>query len=188
VTGLFTAAARVQTDLEKQGWPFCFIGGIALQHWGEPRVTRDIDIAIFTGFGGEATVINALLGMYPARITDARNFAIENRVLLLRFEDGPDIDIVLAALPFEEEMISRSELVEILPTTRIRLCAAEDLFVMKAFADRPQDRADLIGIAQRRGRILDWEAIIERLTPLSAARDAPHILINVEELRKLFAK
>src|SRR5438552_3575923 len=34
---------------QEQGWRFCIIGGLALQRWGEPRLTRDIDI----GFSAE---------------------------------------------------------------------------------------------------------------------------------------
>lgn len=58
---LFREAQTVQRFLTDRGWPFCFIGGVALQHWGEPRVTRDLDLTVFTGFGGEAPVVDALL-------------------------------------------------------------------------------------------------------------------------------
>ena len=38
---------------QEQGWRFCIIGGLALQRWGEPRLTRDVDIEVFTGFAGK---------------------------------------------------------------------------------------------------------------------------------------
>ena len=50
---LLRAALDLQTFLDNQGWPFCIIGGIALIRWGIPRFTRDIDIALLTGFGRE---------------------------------------------------------------------------------------------------------------------------------------
>jgi hypothetical protein len=187
VIGLFTAAGRIQSILDSQGWQFCFIGGVALQHWGEPRVTRDLDIAVFTGFGGEAVVTEYLLSAFQSRVSDARQFALENRVLLLSFPEGPDIDVVLAALPFEAEMMARSLMVELMPGVSLRISSCEDLFVMKAFADRPQDRADVIGIARRRGRELDWDAVVERLTPLANAKDAPHLVAQVRALRAEFA-
>ena len=38
---LFRLAAEVQDFCQRQQWPFCFIGGIAVQRWREPRVTLD---------------------------------------------------------------------------------------------------------------------------------------------------
>jgi hypothetical protein len=53
------------------------------------------------------------------------------------------------------------------PGAMLRLCTAEDLIVMKAFADRPQDRVDLRGILVRQGcERLDWIHIWKHLTPL----------------------
>ena len=165
---------------------FCFIGGIALQHWGEPRVTRDLDLAVFTGFGGEAPIVDALLASYAGRMADAREFALRHRVLLLAMSDGVQVDVALAGLPFESDMIGRAQLIELEPGVELRVCNAEDLFVLKAFADRLQDRADLLGMARRRGNHLDWNAILERLSPLVDAKGEPAILENVRELRRNF--
>ena len=38
---LYAAAAEVQEFLQERGWPFCFIGGLALARWGQPRTTQD---------------------------------------------------------------------------------------------------------------------------------------------------
>jgi hypothetical protein len=38
VVDLFAEAFRLDTFLKSQGWRFCFIGGLAVQHWGEPRL------------------------------------------------------------------------------------------------------------------------------------------------------
>lgn len=65
---LFERAQALQAFLEGRQFKFCFIGGIALQHWGEPRATRDLDVSVFTGFGGEGPIVDALLGHFTARI------------------------------------------------------------------------------------------------------------------------
>ena len=49
------AAEEVQAFCMKQGWRFCFIGGVALQRWGEPR-SRDQSLA---ESGGRVRAINA---------------------------------------------------------------------------------------------------------------------------------
>ncbi|MEX2284536.1 MAG: hypothetical protein WEE89_18755 [Gemmatimonadota bacterium] len=84
------------------------IRGIVVQHWGEPRVTRDLDISIFTGFGAQDPFVDDLLAEFSPRIENARAFALKHRVLLLSTETGVPIDVALAALPFESEMIDRA--------------------------------------------------------------------------------
>ena len=58
---LFEAGREVSAFCSERGWKFCLIGGVALQRWGEPRFTRDVDLTIVTGFGGEGTVIHQVL-------------------------------------------------------------------------------------------------------------------------------
>lgn len=185
---LFGEAQALQQFVADHGWPFCFIGGVALQHWGEPRVTRDLDLTLFTGFGGEAPVVDALLAHYRGRRPDAREFALRYRVLLLSTSAGIAVDVALGALSFEAEMIARAVEVEFEPGVALRICSAEDLFVLKAFADRLQDRADVEGIARRRGRELGWDAILARLTPLAETKGEPGILDRVRALREQFGR
>jgi hypothetical protein len=65
-----------------QGWQYCFIGGLALQRWGEPRETIDVDLTLLTGFGGEETFVRELLRHFEPRIAEADEFALAHRVLL----------------------------------------------------------------------------------------------------------
>jgi hypothetical protein len=57
---LINEAHKFQGLCESLHWEFCFIGGIAVQHWGEPRLTRDVDVSVLTGFGAEAEFIFAV--------------------------------------------------------------------------------------------------------------------------------
>ncbi|MFP4307022.1 MAG: nucleotidyl transferase AbiEii/AbiGii toxin family protein [Desulfococcaceae bacterium] len=182
---LFCLAAEIQRFCEDQNWNFCFIGGIALQAWGEPRLTRDIDISILAQFGHEFSVIDPLLQKYPARVSDARQFAMESRVLLLKSEIGIPIDVVLAGLPFEEEIAERAVPFPFLPETTLRVCSAEDLVIYKAFADRSRDWADVEGILVRQGADnLDWSHVESNLEPLAEIKEAPHILVKLREIRE----
>ncbi|MSV28014.1 MAG: hypothetical protein EXQ52_04615 [Bryobacterales bacterium] len=97
---LFQTAADLQRFCDRHGWKSCFIGGIAVQRWGEPRVTRDVNLTLLTGFGGEGRFIDELLNTCAARLQDVREFALRNRVLLLRAPEGAGIDVSLGALPF----------------------------------------------------------------------------------------
>lgn len=180
------AAAELQAICQSQGWRFCFIGGLALQRWGEPRETVDADLTILTGFGGEEPFIQVLLQHFEGRITDAAQFARERRVLLLRSRKGVGLDVALAGLPFEELLVRRSSFFDYPPKIALRTCSAEDLVVLKAFAGRGQDWVDIERIIVRQTGKLDWNYIHEQLRPLAELKEAPEILDQLARRRTEF--
>jgi hypothetical protein len=100
MSALFDAALDLQQLLDTRGWRFCLIGGLAVLRWGEPRFTRDVDVTLLCPFGQEDEISAPLL--------DVREFARRSRVLFLQSGEGVPIDIALAALPYEEDLIERS--------------------------------------------------------------------------------
>lgn len=188
MTEVIRAAAELQAVCEAQRWRYCFIGGLALQRWGEPRETVDVDLTLLTGFGGEERFVETLLGQYAARIKDAAPFALRNRVLLLRAASGVGLDIALGGLPFEESAVTRSSLFMFPGDQPIRTCSAEDLIVMKAFAARPKDWLDVEGIIIRQSGKLDWQYILGQLEPLAELKDAPEILDELKRRRVEFER
>jgi hypothetical protein len=182
---LFEAARELEAFCDRHGWRSCFIGGIAVQRWGEPRVTRDVDLNLMAGFGGEDSLIDALLAAYSARIENAVEFACRHRVLLLRSSDGVGIGISLGALPFEESMVQRATPFAFGPGLEIRTCSAEDLIVLKLFASRPLDIRDAEGVVIRHKHALDWGYIEEQLRPLVEVKGTFEILDTMFRLRQL---
>jgi len=185
VIELFRTARNLQTFCDRKGWNSCFIGGIAVQRWGEPRVTRDVDLTLLAGFGAEIGFVDALLSAYPARIENAREFALRHRVLLLKTVDGVGIDISLGALAFEESVVRRATNFCFGEGMDIRICSAEDLIVLKLFASRPLDIHDAEGVIVRQKDQLDWRYIENQLRPLAEAKEAPEILSVLTRLREL---
>lgn len=180
---LFHLAGELENLFRKKGWKFCFIGGLALQRWGEPRVTQDVDVSLLTDLGSEKILIDELLKTYRGRLKDTKRFALKNRVLLLVSKEGIGIDIALAILPFEIEMVKRATSFEFLPGLELCTCSAEDLVVMKAFADRTRDWADLEGILIRQENRIDWPYIERQLKPLIHAKETPGISAKLKALR-----
>ena len=181
-------AAEVQTICEAEGWRFCFIGGLALQRWGEPRETVDVDLTLITGFGGEDPFVRKLLERFEGRVDNAAEFAHARRVLLLRSRSGVGIDVALGGLPFEETAVSRSSLFAFPAGMLLRTCSAEDLIVMKAFAARSRDWADIEGIIVRQTGQLDWTYIYQQLRPLAELKEAPEILDELDKRRAEFER
>jgi hypothetical protein len=184
VIELVRAAFALQTLFETEGWRFCFIGGLAVQRWGEPRETVDVDVTLLTGFGGEEPFIKRLLQDYAGRVDHPAEFARENRVLLLRAPSGVGIDVALGALPFEESVVTRSSLFSFAGTAVLRTCSAEDLIVLKSFASRPRDWIDVEGIIVRQAGKLDWDYIDRQLRPLAELKEAPEILDELAKRRR----
>ena len=182
---LFKLATNIQNQLLKKKWQFCFIGGIALQRWGEPRLTNDIDISLFTGFGNEESYIDYLLKHYHGRIPDAKEFALKTRVLLLQSNNSIGIDISLAGIPFEENVIKRATKYEFLSRIKLLTCSAEDLLIMKAFADRKKDWLDAETIIVRQGDSLDWNYIFKELKPLCDVKESPEIIKKLKKIKSV---
>lgn len=186
---LIGEAVHLQKFLDSRGWRYCFIGGLAVLHWGEPRLTRDLDVSLLTGFGDEAAYVDALLGAYSPRVSGARDFAITRRVLLLKTPSGVGIDVSLAALPYEELAISRAVGAEMLPGSVIRLCSPEDLIIMKLFAGRETDLRDVRTVIVRQGEErLDWSYIESHLRELAELKGDPSLLARLKEIRRSAAR
>lgn len=182
--GVLGAALEAQRQFDAAGERFCIIGGLALQRWGRPRFTQDVDFTLLCPFGDEANAIARLLGRFAPRIADAAAFAARNRVLLLKSASGVPIDVSFGGLPYEERCVGRASDWTLSAGSTLRTCAAEDLVVLKAFASRPQDWIDVESVVERQASSLDWELVLAELAPLAAARDAPEIVDRVRALRQ----
>ncbi|HYZ71986.1 MAG TPA: hypothetical protein VE641_02845 [Chthoniobacterales bacterium] len=178
---LVRSAHKLLEFCSARDWAACVIGGLAVQAWGEPRLTRDVDLSLLTGFGNEQIFVRALLDRYDTRIDDAEAFALENRVLLLLDNDLP-LDICLAAIPFEQRVFQRSRAFEFLPGISLRICSAEDLLVYKTFANRPRDWVDVEGVLVRQKGKLDLRLVESELEPLVEAKEQPDILLRFKEM------
>ena len=55
-------AAELGDFCDKRGWSSCVIGGFAVQHWGEPRMTMVVDLSLLTGFGEEEAFVDEFYG------------------------------------------------------------------------------------------------------------------------------
>lgn len=126
------------------------IGGIAVGFLGKPRFTADVDAMFLLSKKDIPQFLElASAENIVPRIRHAKEFAEENRILLLKHvPTETDIDISLGILPFEEEMVERGS-TKSFANLSIRLPTPEDLIVMKAIAHRPKDLEDIRTIAAK---------------------------------------
>jgi hypothetical protein len=168
--GVIGAGREVQDRLSGAGFRFCFIGGVALLRWGEPRFTQDVDLTLLCPFGQEVAVAGDIAKLLTPRMPGAVEFASESRVFLARTSDGTPVDIAFGAIDFELRCVERASPFDFGGGVSLTTCGAEDLVVMKVFADRGQDWVDVEAIVLRRAGELDWRLIEAELEPLLEVR------------------
>ncbi len=144
--------------LEELGFRYAVIGGLAVQHWGHPRFTRDVDLTLLVVPGQERQVASDLTEIFEPRYPDAVQFALENRVLLLSI-DGTDLDISFGIPGYEEEVVNNTSPLKIDQERAIHVCSLEDLIIHKAISGRPRDREDLEAVVIRNKHRVDVERV-----------------------------
>ncbi|MFT7552897.1 MAG: hypothetical protein ACI9BV_003226, partial [Rhodothermales bacterium] len=140
-----------------EGLEFCFIGGLALQRWGEVRQTDDIDLTVWCPLGEEQRVVESPGKTITSREPDVWRMAKSARMYLGRSESGQRVDAALAFMPYEPGMLDRAVDVDFGIEEPLHCCSAEDLAITKTVAGRGQDWVDLKRIIQRSGRAIDWD-------------------------------
>jgi hypothetical protein len=182
VNPILETALEVQRFCRTRGWRFCFIGAMAVQRWGEPRLTQDVDLTVISGFGPEAEFVDALLGAYRSRIPDGREFALQRRVVLLEAASGVPIDVSLGGIPFEERVVERSSPWDVGGDEPLATCSAEDLVVLKVFAGRDKDWLDVEGVVVRQGDRLETSLVLRELGPLLELKEDAGSLARLQAI------
>jgi hypothetical protein len=180
-TAVTSALRALSAALAELGQPSMVIGGIAVIARGVPRTTLDIDATVWSdGLDlDRALAVFSAHGIAP-RIDDARAFAMERQVLLLRHEaSGMPIDVALAWLPFEQEALARATLVDF-GGFHAAVARAEDLIVYKSIAWRERDRTDIERLLALHRNDIDLSRVRTLLAQFAAALDAPERVSEFE--------
>jgi hypothetical protein len=178
------AAAHIQTEFRSRHMPFCSIGGLAVNRWGEPRATVDVNLTIACEVGGEHTTLNRVETVVAPRHHGSREFALERRVYLGQLAGGVGIDISFGILDFELRMVARATPFDFGKSNLLVTCSAEDLIVLKAFAGRDQDWLDIAKVVHRQHARLVWSQIDTELMPLIDLKGEPEIADQLYAVRR----
>ncbi|MDR7427161.1 MAG: DUF6036 family nucleotidyltransferase [Armatimonadota bacterium] len=159
--------ARIGSTLEARGIPYMVIGGHAAILYGEPRLTRDIDITLGVGPDrlGELLEIVRMAGLVPA--PGAQELALRNYVLPCSdAATGIDVDLILSVSAYEQEALARARTVA-LGSAGVRFASVDDVLIHKIVAGRPRDIEDARAILAKtpsldRPYLLRWLQEFER--------------------------
>ncbi len=120
------------------------IGGQAVILYGEPRLTRDIDITLGIGREGLPVILSMCrdLSLKPIP-AEVERFVEKTMVLPAADEaNGIRVDFIFSFTPYEKEAIARSKKI-LLEGSLIHFAASEDVIIHKIFAHRPRDLEDV---------------------------------------------
>lgn len=180
---LSRAAAALHHALLELEAPHVLIGGLAVIARGVERLTADVDAAV-RGEGLDLERAFEVLGRHgiEPRIPEAKRFARERQILLLRHENtGTKVDLSLAWLPFEDQAIARAESLD-LGGVSMPVALPEDLIVYKAVAWRVRDREDIERLLTIHARRIDLEKIRGLVADFAAALEEPERVKEFEQL------
>lgn len=189
---IFDAAVEVGRFLEDNHIPYAVLGGVALQHWGEPRTTQDVDVVVLVPSEQEDDLLQAILKRFQPRMADALSFAKRYRVLLVATSDGVPVDIALGIPGYEEEALRRSSKVSFVGLPPINVLSAEDLIIHKCVAGRPRDIEDVERVLLRQRIKLDLRYIrnwLREFADIIEAHDPRAIFENaVKKARRVLRR
>jgi hypothetical protein len=135
---------KIALQLKKASIPYMVIGGQAVLLYGEPRLTRDIDITLGMGVGGLDRVkkIIPIIGL-KSLVQKEKEFVERNMVLpTLDKRSGIRVDFIFSFSPYERQAIERAKDIK-LGRTSVRFASLEDVVVHKVIAGRARDLEDV---------------------------------------------
>lgn len=179
LTRIFTAFSRLNRDLDAIGARWSLVGGLAVGVRGEPRTTRDIDVAIDTADDAEAeAVVRALVhrgyGLHLV-LEHATTHRLATVRLLVPARGRRTViaDLLFTTSSLEGEAVRTSTRVAVGSLTAVPVASLPALVAMKLLSEsdeRPRDRQDLVDLLSRATPAENAEC--QRLVNLATERRA----------------
>jgi hypothetical protein len=134
---------KIALTLHAAGIPYMIIGGQAVLLYGEPRLTKDIDITLGAGLDRLPDVLAAALEIGLRTLVDPETFTRQTMVLpCLDPGSGIRVDLIFSFTPYEQLAISRARAV-LIGKTEVCFSSLEDLVIHKLIAGRARDLEDV---------------------------------------------
>ncbi len=153
---------KIAREIDAKSIEYMVIGGQAVLLYGEPRLTRDIDITL----GVDSSRLPVVLEIVKAvgctiLVKNPNEFVQQTMVLPVQEpESGIRIDFIFSFSPFEQQAMKHVRKV-LIGKTSVCFASPEDLIIHKIISGRPRDLEDVTGVLLKnpnvdRAYILDW--------------------------------
>ncbi|MBA7683386.1 hypothetical protein ES703_91750 [subsurface metagenome] len=134
---------RIAKTLDNNNIPYMIIGGQAVLLYGEPRLTKDIDITLGVSIDKLSELLNIIkkieLMPLPENII---GFTQKTFVLPAKdIKTNIRVDFIFSQTSYEKQAIERVNKIN-LKNTILKFASIEDVIIHKIFAARPRDIED----------------------------------------------
>lgn len=130
--------------LDRNDIKYMITGGFAILIYGEPRLTKDIDIIIGLDIKGIKKLKNVIKKLNLKVIPqNPKEFVEETMVLpTIDKKTGFRIDFILSTSNYQKEALRRAKRIEI-DNVEVRYVSIEDLIIHKVISGRERDLEDV---------------------------------------------
>ena len=141
---------RVARELKRASIPYMVIGGQAVLVYGEPRLTRDIDITLGIGVS-ELARIKKILPVMGLKVLVKKDQEFVARTMVLPTKEKESeirVDFIFSFSPYERQAIGRARNVKV-GRTQVKFASLEDVVIHKVISGRPGDLEDIKSILMK---------------------------------------
>jgi predicted nucleotidyltransferase len=162
--------AKIAKLLDQNQIPYMVIGGQAVLLYGEPRLTRDIDVTlgIDSVRADDLKQICQVAGLIKVKSFDDSLIEKTNVFPCIDTETGIAVDFIFSFIDYERQAIKRAKKVKVADYA-VKFSSPEDIIIHKLFAGRPKDIEDAENILIKQGRKIDMDYIKKQLKVFSTA-------------------
>ncbi len=141
---------RISKELDNEHIPYMVIGGQAVLLYGEPRLTRDIDIILGIGPDRYEKVLKLCKKLRLKIIVGNLERFVHKTYLLpvIDSKSGIRIDFIFSVSEYEREAIGNAVQISI-DKTIVKFASLEDLIIHKIIAGRARDIEDVKDVMKK---------------------------------------
>ena len=135
---------KIASELDKAGIDYMVIGGQAVLVYGEPRLTKDIDITL----GISPQKMNMILDVIDnigldILVPDIESFVKKERIIpAMDRQTGVQVDFIFFSSPYEKETMKRATKIK-MGSYHVKFVSVEGLVIHKLVLGRPKDIEDV---------------------------------------------
>lgn len=177
--------SKIGTTLPKHNLPYMIIGGQAVLIYGEPRITRDIDITLGVNIDQLKKLLVAVKDLSLKPIPqDVDSFVTQTMVLpTLDESTGIRVDFIFSCTPYENQAIKRSRKL-LIRNQVVNFASPEDVIIHKIFAGRPRDLEDVRSIVLK-NQDIDIRYIRSWLKKFESSSDKKNLMNTFNKLLRV---